>query len=185
VARYETGKRGHEAIMNSREHAMRSKMNGLWLAAAAVVALSAAAGAKEVKVKPGEVPAAVMDTLHVHYPAAKFLGFSKEIENGSTLFEAEMKVDGRNVDALLDSVGTFQEVETGITEEELPAAVRRALGKSRYAEGEFKSAERHIVPGSTEMPTYELHVELKGESYELVYDAGGHLKQHEESDEKD
>lgn len=127
---------------------MTVKSRGALCAAAALLVLSPALMAKEIKVKAADVPGAIMDTLNVHYPAAKFLGFSKEMESGSTLFEAEMRVDGRHVDALLDSVGTIREEETALSVDELPAPVRTALGKSKYAGGKIEGAERHVVPGT-------------------------------------
>lgn len=165
---------------------MDAKSRGI--AAAAAVAgllLCLSAGAKEVKIKSKEVPGAILDTLLVHYPKAKFLGFSMETENDLTLFEAEMKIDDRHVDALLDSAGTFHEIETEIQAAELPEAVRTALGASDYAQGKIRGAERHVVPGPKETVTYELDVELRGRRFEVVYDADGKLINSEKSDEKD
>ncbi len=164
---------------------MRMKLRGALFAAAVSLILIPVAQAKEVRVKPGEVPAAVMDSLNTHYHAATFIGFSKETENSSTFFEAEMKIDGRHVDALLDTVGVVREEETTLAASELPAAVLTSLGKSEYAGAKIKSAERHLVPGSKEEPTYELHVTLNGGGHELVFTAEGRLRNNEEADEKD
>lgn len=129
----------------------------------------------EVAVKASEVPAAVLDTLHVHYPKAHLLGFALETKDGTVFFEAAMSVDKHHVDALLDSLGTFREIETQLDPSELPDAVRTAFQKSKVAGGKVVSAERHVVPGSAELPSYELHVARHGEVQEVVIDAKGRL----------
>ncbi len=154
-------------------------------AAAALLILGSAAGAKEVELTAAQVPPAVLDSLNVHFPAAKFLGFSGETEKGSTLYEAEMTVEGRRVDALLDSLGVVKEVETEIAVKELPAAVRTGLARTEYAKAKIEKAERHLRPGAEVAPTYELQVEWKGAHHELVFDAGGTLIRGESSGEAD
>lgn len=129
----------------------------------------------EVAVKASQVPAAVLDSLHVHYPKAHLLGFALETKDGTAFFEAAMTVGKHHVDALLDSVGTFQEIETQLDPSELPDAVLTAFRKSKAAGGKVVGAELHVVPGSAELPSYELHVSRKGEVQEVVIDAKGRL----------
>jgi len=165
---------------------MNAKSRGVPIVAAvALLALTQVVGAGETELRSDEVPEAVRDSLQAHYPGAKYLGFSMETGNGSSLYEAEMNVAGRRIDALLDSVGTFQEIETEVHVSELPEAVRTALRESEFAEGRIENAESHAVPGSGKEPDYELLVELKGETYELVYSSRGALKRSEPLHEGD
>ena len=148
---------------------MTVKSRGALCAAAALLVLSPALMAKEIKVKAADVPGAIMDTLNVHYPAAKFLGFSKEMESGSTLFEAEMKVDGRHVDALLDSVGTIREEETALSVDELRPRSEPLWASPSTPGARSRARSATSFPGPGKRPSYELHVELRDKSYELVF----------------
>jgi hypothetical protein len=155
------------------------------IAAILILAGVSAAEAREVKLKTAEVPAAVLDSLKVHYPGAAFLGFSRETEKGATLFEAEMKVQGRHVDATLDAVGVMKEEETEVSVEELPAAVRTGLAHSDYAHGKVERAERHVVLGAGATSNYELQVKWNGKQCELLFGADGRLVSKNQADEKD
>jgi len=160
-------------------------VRGALLTALSLAAGVPGAGADEVEIDIAEVPSAVLDSLKVHYPAATFLGFTRETSEGTTLFEAMMTIEDHHVDVLIDSLGVLAEEEAEIPVNSLPAKVRAALGRSGYARGTVNTAERHVLPGSGTAPTYELQLDLRGDHYELVFDAEGALIRESSVDEDD
>src|SRR5262245_65657691 len=59
----------------------------------------------ESKVTMKDLPAPVQAAVKELSNGAVMRGLSKEVENGQTFYEVELKVNGRNRDALIDQIG--------------------------------------------------------------------------------
>ena len=83
-----------------------------WLEAVAVVgllALAASTWAQEEKVPLDKVPAKVKDAVKAKYPKAEILVAVKEVEDGKTFYEFELKEGNKTFEAKFDADGRFVE----------------------------------------------------------------------------
>ena len=101
-------------------------------------ALCAFADEKSAKMK--DLPEAVQKTVREQSKGAVVRGLSKETENGSTFYEVELKVDGRNRDVLMDSTGAVVEIEEEVPFDTLPDAVKTQL-KKQVGRGKISMVE--------------------------------------------
>ena len=134
---------------------------------------STGAGAREVSIRRESLPAAVRDALGTRYPGAKFMGLTREKEKGVMLYEAEMKVSGRRVDALMDANGALREEEAQIAQSELPETVRQAHAQSAQAHWKIESIERISFRTASTPQRFELRVSDGKRHLELIYGANG------------
>ena len=82
---------------------------------------------KETKLKPGEVPAAVVTAASKQYPGARMSNWKKETEDGKKTYEASM-VDGSSKrDVVFAENGALLAIEEIIPVSDLPAAVKKAI----------------------------------------------------------
>ena len=146
-------------------------MNPLVRVSVLALLLGAPAGASEVAVKRADLPAAVLKAVDQHYPKAQHLGYSREREDGRLLYEAEMKVAGRHVDASFDSLGNLVVEEATIPTKEIPAAVLEGLAKSPHAKGTIERVEKVTETGASRPPRYELVVRQGDARYEMVFES--------------
>jgi len=85
-----------------RNNSMRiSRLVELLVFVGLVITLPALAEGK--KIKRTDLPAAVEKTVAAQSQGAKIQGFSEEKENGQTLYEVEMVVDGHSKDSRFGS----------------------------------------------------------------------------------
>jgi len=145
---------------------MRTNTN--WVMVAAICAL--AAFAAEQRVKMDDLPAAVRNTVKEQSQGAQVRGFSKETENGTVFYEAELKIDGRNRDLLIAADGTVVEVEEEVAFESLPPAVKAAYEK-RVAKGKIESVES--VSKGGQIVAYEARVRVGGKVSEVKLSPAG------------
>jgi len=128
------------------------------------------------------VPQPVNTAFSQKYPAAAAVKWASEEANE---WEAEFKLNGKEMSASFDNSGKWLESETEITVKELPAAISGSLAKE--FEG-FKADEISILE-SPKLKGFEVGLK-KGETVlEVVFDnAGKVLKKtdisREEKDEK-
>jgi hypothetical protein len=148
-------------------------MNPIVRASVLLLLFVAPAGASEIAVKRADLPAAVRKAVDQHYPSAQHLGYSREREDGRLLYEAEMKVAGRHVDASFDSLGALVVEEAEIPVKEIPAAVRDSLAKSVHAKGTIERVEKVTETGAPRPPRYELVVRDGSNRYEMVFESSG------------
>jgi hypothetical protein len=144
--------------------------------------LGGTALAKETSVQQGELPAAVKDAIAAKYPTAKLQKSAKDVERGKTEYEFLLDVNGRQTEVALAPDGTLLSEEQRLDPAELPGPVKTGLASSPFANARVIRAERELKGGKT---TYELVVEQKGESSELVFDDSGRLTKSGEADEAD
>ena len=82
---------------------------------------------EETKIKRSDLPEAVEKTVTAEGQGATIRGFSKEREHGQTFYEAELIVNGRSKDILIDANGAIVEVEEQVAMDSLSPAVRDGL----------------------------------------------------------
>lgn len=99
------------------------------------------------------------------------------MEHGQTFYEAEMTVQGRSKDMLMDSTGAVVEVEEQVTLASLPAAVRSAL-EDRAGKGRITVIESLVKQGR--LVAYEARVRSGTKQSEIqVGPSGEGLKREE------
>jgi len=148
---------------------------------AALMALSSGAKAQEAEIRLDQVPRAVMDSARAKFPGAGIKEASKETEDGKTVYELEMKHDGRNMDVTFKEDGTLVLVETAIAEREVPEAVMKAV-RGKYPGAKLKLAES-VKKGpkvKKEVDYYELHLSAGEKSVEVEVDSSGKILETEE-----
>ncbi len=92
--------------------------------------LAVAAVADEEKIAAEKLPAAVKKAVKKKFPEAKIHGAAKEVEDGKTTYEVELKVEGRSVDVALNAEGKILEIEKEIPVAKLPEAVKKRWRRS-------------------------------------------------------
>ena len=125
--------------------------------------------ASETRVRMNDLPEAVRKTVQEQTQNARVKGFSKEVENGKTYYEAETIVNGKSRDILIDSGGAVVEVEQEMAIENVPAAVRKTI-ETRAAPGKIKKVES-VTKGST--VSYEAVIFRNGKDSEIAVNADG------------
>jgi putative PepSY-like beta-lactamase-inhibitor len=128
--------------------------------------------AQESRVKMKDLPAAVQQTVREQSKGATIRGLSREVENGETNYEVELRVNGHNRDVLIDPNGAVVEVEEQVTLASLPAVVRMAI-EQNAAGGRVVLVES-LTKGGTLM-WYEAHVKKAGKSREIKINPEGQL----------
>jgi uncharacterized membrane protein YkoI len=129
-------------------------------------------GEQESHVKMKDLPAAVQQTVREQSKGATIRGLSREVENGETNYEVELRVNGHNRDVLIDPNGAVVEVEEQVTLASLPAAVRTAIDQNA-AGGRVVLVESLTKSGS--LMWYEAHVKKGGKSREIKINPEGQL----------
>lgn len=132
---------------------------------------------KEKKIRRSDLPAAVERTVSQESHNATVRGFTEERENGQTLYEAELLVDGHTKDVLIDSTGSVIEVEEQISTESLPPAVRQGL-QAKAGRGKIVKIETLMKKGN--LVAYEAKVVTEGKRSEIQVGPDGNELDHEE-----
>ena len=127
-----------------------------------------------------EAPEAVKKAFTQKYAAAKSVKWDKESANE---WEAEFKLNGKEMTAAYDNSGKWLETETEISEKELPAAVIATLNKefSGYKKGEIAIVENPDMKG------FEIGLKNGTSAMEIVIDDNGKVLKNtpvKKSDEK-
>lgn len=131
-------------------------------------------GEQESRVKMKDLPAAVQQTIREQSKGATIRGLSREVENGETNYEVELRVNGHNRDVLIDPNGAVVEVEEQVALASLPAVVRTAI-EQNAAGGRVVLVES-LTKGDTLM-WYEAHVKKGGKVREIKINPEGQLVQ--------
>ncbi len=119
---------------------------------------------QERKVTRRDLPAAVAKTVDAQSHGATIRGYSEEKENGQTLYEVELRVNGHTRDVLIDANGAVVEVEEEVDLAALPAAVRDALNAGA---GSGKIGVVESVTKGGQIVAYEAHVTTNGKKSEV------------------
>ena len=134
-----------------------------------VLATPLTAQDSETKVKMKDLPPAVQAAVKEHSKGATLKGLVKEVENGATRYEAELKVNGRTKDVTFDETGKIVSVEEEVALAGIPAAARDAIQKS-VGKGKLLLVETVTEGGTT---FYEAHIRKDGKQTEVKVDANG------------
>ena len=129
--------------------------------------------AAEVRVRLQDLPLAVQNTIRQETKDSKIRGFSKEIENGKTFYEAEtITTGGQSRDILMDPAGTVVEVEQEIALDSVAEPAQKAL---RSAAGTGKILKVEAVTRGA-IVSYEAVVRKGGKKTEVAVSADGTLR---------
>jgi hypothetical protein len=132
---------------------------------------------QEKKIPRSDLPPAVEKTVAEQSKGARIRGFSEEKENGQTLYEAELIVNGHSKDVLVDVNGTIVEVEEQVPIESLPTAVREGL-QAEAGSGKLIQVER--LTKKDKLVAYEAKVLTNGKKSEVQVGPEGKPLDHEE-----
>jgi hypothetical protein len=135
------------------------------------VAATTCVSAQEKKLKPKQLPAAVLAAFQKAYPTARIKGASSEVENGKTVYEVE-SVDGAiNRDVLYSEDGSVVEIEETIPLKAVPVEVSNAL-KAETGKGKVQKAEK-LTKGETIQ--YEFVISSGKNKREILIDLSGKI----------
>lgn len=115
----------------------------------------------------GGVPKAVKDALMKAHPDAANVKWEKEGKE----YEAEFKLNGKEISVKLDASGKILETETEIGNADIPQAAKDYLANT-FPDYELEEAERVDAMG---VISYELEVEAGETVHELIFDANGNF----------
>ena len=130
----------------------------------------------------GQAPAAVKSAFQTKFPTVKKAKWGKENDNE---WEAEFKMNGKEMSANFSNDGTWLETETEIKAAQLPQAVKAAIA-GQFAG--YKTEEASMVETLDMAAAYEVELEKGETTIEAIFSADGTLikqKTEEEDDDKD
>jgi uncharacterized membrane protein YkoI len=133
--------------------------------------------AQEKKLKKEELPPAVQKTAEEQSKGATVKGYSTEKEDGKTIYEVQLTVNGKNRDVSMDPNGTVIEIEDQVDMASLSDAVQAGLKKAAGA-GKILSVEALTKKGK--IVAYEAVVETAGKKKEVQVGPDGKPLAHEE-----
>ena len=145
--------------------------------AAGLLLLAGNASAQEKKIKRSDLPPAVEKTVAVQSAGATIRGFSTEKENGQTLYEAELTVNGHSKDISMTADGSIVEIEEQVSLDSLPAEVKAGL-QAKAGNGKILRVES--LTKKDKLVAYEAKVETNGKKTEIQVGPNGKPLDHEE-----
>jgi hypothetical protein len=153
-------------------------MNNYLVAIAAGALLFAGnASAQEKKIKRSDLPAAVEKTVSAQSAGATIRGYSTEKENGQTLFEVEMTVNGHSKDVSMTADGSVVEVEEQVALDALSPEVKAGL-QAKAGKGKILKVES--LTKKDKLVAYEAKVGTNGKKSEIQVGPDGKALDHEE-----
>ena len=145
--------------------------------AAGLLLLAGNASAQEKKIKRSDLPPAVEKTVAAQSTGATIRGFSTEKENGQTLYEAELTVNGHSKDISMTADGSIAEIEEQVSLDSLPAEVKAGL-QAKAGNGKILKVES--LTKKDKLVAYEAKVETNGKKTEIQVGPDGKPLDHEE-----
>jgi uncharacterized membrane protein YkoI len=155
---------------------------GLGTAAFVVAFWLSPAGAAEEKIAIDKLPKAVVDAVKAKYPGAELTGAEKDVTDGKTIYEVNLKHKGAKYDISLSPDGKIVEIEKTIDAKDLPAAVTKALDQ-KYPKAKIELAEELTVDGKVKYEVVIVTAEKK--KLEVVLEPSGKIEKEEGKDKKD
>lgn len=132
----------------------------------------------EEKVPLDKLPAKVSSAVKAKFPGAELVSAEKEAEDGTTIYEVAIKVKSGTIEVSVLDDGTIVEIETAITEKDLPKGVRGALA-AKYAGAKIKMAEEITKIN------WELLLTVGDETVEVKFDGSGKVVEEEKKSGED
>ncbi len=143
----------------------RTYISALILFVSALILFSSNTGyAQDKKIPLKKVPAKVLAAFHKAYPKGEIKGTSIESENGHHYYEIESVEGTKNRDMLVTRSGKITEVETTISETELPQPVMKTLN-TKFKSLKIIKAEE-VKSGNK--VTYELTIESNNKKHGIT-----------------
>ncbi len=133
--------------------------------------------AQERRVQRSELPASVEKTVEEQSKGATIHGFSEEKENGQTMYEVEMVVNGHSKDVQMDANGAVIEIEEQVDLQAMSAEVRAGL-QAKAGKGKIMKVESITKKGK--LVAYEAQIVTHGKKSEVQFGPDGKLLDHEE-----
>ena len=137
-------------------------MKKIFLLLLPAVCMAAIAHAQKIT-----VPTVVNTAFNSKFPGATEVKWGKE---NSKEYEAEFKLNNKDVSANFKMDGTWVETETTIPASELPAAVANAVTK-KYPGAVYGRTEKIEKPSGKTL--YEVNITVNGKKKELELDPDG------------
>ena len=153
------------------------KTNYLAALAASGLLFAGTAAAQEKKIKRSDLPPAVEKTVAAESAGATIRGFSTEVENGQTLYEVELTVNGHSKDISMAADGSIVEVEEQVALDSLSPEVKAGL-QAKAGKGKILKVES--ITKKNKLVAYEAKVETNGKKSEVQVGPDGKPLDHEE-----
>lgn len=151
-----------------------------WLVVAGFVAgvsLAPMAVAQEKKLQRKDLPPAVEKTVVEQSKGAEIKGFSTEVEDGKTVYEMALTVDGHARDVSMDAQGHVLEIEDEVSFDSLSPAVKDGLMK---AAGSGKIGKVESLTKNGKLVAYEAVVTTGTKHHEVQVGPDGKKLAHPE-----
>jgi hypothetical protein len=145
--------------------------------AAGGLLLAGFVSAQEKKIKRSDLPPAVEKTVAAQSAGATIREFSTEKENGQTLYEVEMTVNGHSKDISMTADGSIVEIEEQVAMDSLSPEVKAGL-QAKADKGKILKVEALTKKGK--LVAYEAKVETNGKRSEIQVGPNGKPLDHEE-----
>ena len=145
--------------------------------AAGALVLAGTVSSQERKIKRSELPSAVENTVAAQSAGATIRGFSTEKENGQTIYEAEMMVNGHSKDVSMTADGSIVEMEEQVALNSLSPEVKSGL-QAKAGRGKILKVES--LTKKEKLVAYEAQVVTKGKRSEVQVGPDGKPLDHEE-----
>jgi uncharacterized membrane protein YkoI len=139
--------------------------------------LAGIASAQEKKIKRSDLPPAVEKTVAQQSRGATIHGFSTEKENGQTLYEVEMTVDGHSKDISMATDGSIVEIEEQVAPDSLPPEIKAGL-QAKAGKGKILKVES--LTKKDKLVAYEAQLETNGKKSEVQVGPDGKPLDHKE-----
>ena len=133
---------------------------------------NAFAQTSEKPVKMKDLPEAARKTVQEQSKGATLRGLAKEVKDGQTFYEAELKVNGHKKDVLIDPSGAVVEIEEEVALASLPAEVQATIKKGA---GKGKITLVESITKNNTIEAYEAHVTRAGKKSEIKVAPDGRL----------
>ena len=134
----------------------------------------------EKSVKMKDLPEAVQKTVREQSQGASIRGLAREIKDGKTFYEVELKVNGHTKDVLIDPSGAVVESEEEIAMEALPTVVKTAI-EQHAGKGKIVMVESITRNGVIE--AYEAEIKNGRKTSEVKVSPSGQVLSTESDDD--
>ena len=131
--------------------------------------------AGDERISMSEVPEVVLSAFRTDYPQVQEVGYSRESDQGRTIYEMAFVRNNRVMEVSYHANGQRIDIEEEMSVAELPAAVTRALAQ-HYSDYKVEAAAR--ITGNTAI-RYEVELSImEGDTektIELFFDTEGNV----------
>ncbi|KAA9340584.1 PepSY-like domain-containing protein [Adhaeribacter soli] len=118
-----------------------------------------------------QVPALVTSAFNTKYPNMKVTDWDWERDKG--LYEAEFKMDGKEWEAYFTPEGAWEETETEIHKNQLPAPVNKSLTAGPYSNWSMDDYTEMDTPEKGKL--YRVKAKDGNKKMYLTFDANGNM----------